>query len=180
MSKTGKNVPTKLPMVESAYTRPLKAPTPPTSEVHRRMAKGLTIPKAKIGGAKINAVAKNDPENSSIDHVLQRNPSSAGETGGIKKANNPAQQIRAQKGPGRGYRSARTPPNQYPLQRANIITPMMLVQTAMDVPNHGASSREALISIAIVETPHTNVENNTYPLMERVVDEVIRNSGWNR
>jgi hypothetical protein len=35
---------------------------------------------------------------------------------------------------------------------------MMFVQTASDVPNDGARRREALISTAMVQTPHRNVE----------------------
>ena len=50
--RAGTNVPSRLPAVERAKTRPATTPAASTSVTARRMANGVTMPSSTTGGAK--------------------------------------------------------------------------------------------------------------------------------
>ena len=61
VTSAGRNVPTRLPAVESAKIRPATAPAVRTSSTASRIANGVTIPSRITGGAKSTSAPRKEP-----------------------------------------------------------------------------------------------------------------------
>ena len=113
--RAGTKVPSRLPAVERAKTRPATTPAVSTSVTARRMAKGVTMPSRTTGGAKSASEATKEPTTAPADR-LSRPPIERSRNG---RATNGTAAIRAAAAstmkPSRralGRASARRPPSQ--------------------------------------------------------------------
>jgi hypothetical protein len=75
--RTGRNVPTIDPTVETAYSRPATVPASCTSVTASRTAQGVTAPSAVTGTANISIVPMNEPMKAPADRSAKASPAAS-------------------------------------------------------------------------------------------------------
>ena len=115
VTSAGTKVPSRLPSVESANTRPETRPASATSVVARRMANGVTMPSSTTGGANSMSDAAKEPTTEPVESVwmprTERSRKGRARKG-TRATQTAAPRTRVASSRGDGRRSARRPPSQ--------------------------------------------------------------------
>src|SRR3954454_18135879 len=140
-SRAARKVPVSEPIVPMAYSRPATRPASSTWSTFRRTAYGETMPSSSTGTAISTPTPSRDPTNrppeSSSNAVTDRcrnGPLTNGTSASIADAHT----THHERPRIVGLRSASRPPRAYPIDRATSTVAMVLAQTIVLAPNHGA------------------------------------------
>ena len=131
------NVPSRLPTVESAYSRPATAPAVAMSVTASRTAKGATAPSSVTGGTNSTSTAKNEPMAAPVEtssSPFTETSRNGRATNGITATPSAAASTIAPSRLGSGRRSATRPPSQYPSDSEASTSPMTFAQTIVELP----------------------------------------------
>ena len=151
-------VPVSEPAVEIAYSRPEILPACSTSGTARRSAYGEAAPSSITGTATRTRTASSEPANApaEIESRASTETSKKGRArNGTIASSTAAARTILQSARSDGSRSARRPPNQYPIESATRTTPIVFAQTIVEAPKNGAISRATAISAPSDPVPTT-------------------------